>query len=125
MKTSYIDLNLLDKITVINKIEKSFEWNEKILPTHKTFLGIKYHKTEGKSEGWGNNRLSTKELLRYYSTYEVDEENKVVYERPNVLLELSNDQWYEQYFDTYEEADEYAFKINQESGKNLYPIEHN
>jgi hypothetical protein len=125
MKTTYIDLNLLDKITVTKKKESGFNWNEKILPTHKSFLGIKYGKTNGMSEGWGFHRLSTEELLRYYPNYKVDEENKVVYQRPIVFLGLSNGQWYEQYFDTDEEAEDYAFEINEVSGKNLYAINHN
>jgi hypothetical protein len=49
----------------------------------------------------------------------------VVYQRPIVFLGLSNGRWYEQYFDTDEEAEDYAFEFNQESGKNLYAINHN
>jgi hypothetical protein len=48
----------------------------------------------------------------------------VVYERPRVVLNLINGQWYEQYFDTDEDAEEYAYDVNQESGKNLFAINH-
>jgi hypothetical protein len=125
MKTTYIDLNLLDNITVNPRGETNNKWYEETPPTHKTFLGIKYGKTEGYSAGWGYHRLSTEELLRYYPNYKVDKENKVVYERPMVILTLTNGRSFNQYFDTDEEAEEYAFEIHQESGKNLYAINHN
>jgi hypothetical protein len=125
MKTTYIDLNLLDRITVVKKRKTGHKWNEKIVPKHKSFLGIKYGKTEGYSEGWGYHRYSTEEMLRNYPYYEVDGINKVMYERPRVVLGLSDGRYYEQYFDTDEEAEDYAFEINEVSGKNLYAIIHN
>ena len=125
MKTTYIDLKLLNQIVLTVKKQTNLEWFEKIPSTHKTFFGIKYGKTNGINEGWGHYRLSTEELLKYHPNYEIDEVNKVVYERPMVSLFLENKECFNKYFDTDEEAEEYAFEINQESGKNLYAINHN
>jgi hypothetical protein len=125
MKTTYIDLNLLYKIAVTVKKQTNLEWFEKIPSTHKTFFGIKYGKTNGINEGWGYYRLSTKKLLKYRPDYEIDEVNKVVYEKPMVSLFLENKECFNKYFDTDEEAEEYALEINEVSGKNLYAINHN
>ena len=125
MRTTYIDLGLLDKITVTEKRQIAIIWHEKTPSTPKIFLGVKYGEIEGKPEGWGGNRLSTEELSRYQPNNEVDEENKVVYERPKVSLYLTNGQSYDQYFDTDEDAEEYAFHISEVSGKSLYAINHN
>jgi hypothetical protein len=125
MKTTYIDLNLLYKIAVTVKKQTKLEWFEKIPSTDISFLGIKYGNTNGINEGWGHYRLSTEELLKYHPNYEIDEVNKVVYERPMVSLFLENNECFNKYFDTDEEAEEYALEINEVSGKNLYVINHN
>jgi hypothetical protein len=125
MKTTYIDLNLLYKIAVTVKKQTNLEWFEKIPSIDISFLGIKYGKTNGINEGWGHYRLSTEELLKYHPNYEIDEVNKVVYERPMVSLFLENNECFNKYFDTDEEAEEYALEINEVSGKNLYAINHN
>jgi hypothetical protein len=125
MKTTYIDLNLLNQIVLTVKKQTNLEWFEKIPSTDISFLGIKYGKTNGINEGWGYYRLSTEELLRYHPNYEIDEVNKVVYEKPMVSLFLENKECFNQYFDTDEEAEEYALEINEVSGKNLYAINHN
>ena len=125
MKTTYIDLNLLYKIAVTVKKQTKLEWFEKIPSTDISFLGIKYGNTNGINEGWGHYRLSTEELLKYHPNYEIDEVNKVVYEKPMVSLFLENNECFNKYFDTDEEAEEYALEINEVSGKNLYAINHN
>jgi hypothetical protein len=125
MKTTYIDLKLLDKITITKKKESKLKWFDEIPETYERFLGIKCLRTKGTPEGWGDYRHSTESLLKNFPNYEVDEENEVVYERPRVVLNLINGQWYEQYFDTDEDAEEYAYDVNQDSGKNLYVINHN
>lgn len=124
MKTSYIDINLIDKITVSEKTNTGILWYEKTNSVPIRFLGIKCGETKGTPEGWGWRRLSTQELLDFNPNYMVDEENKVVYSKPKVSIRLTNGEYFDRYFDTDDEAEDYAFEINSESGKNLFALNH-
>ena len=135
MQKHYFELDKVDSITLTMETESSYRWFPSILPSPKTFLGIKYGMKPGIIAGWNNNidddgkehpyRTWDRKQSSYfkdYGWYRVDEVGCRVYNKAHVEIRFGYKQTLGLRFESNEEAQAYVDDLILGSDKEFHVI---